>query len=64
MFLLTLPLSINISMKSSSRADYKYVEIFQQCFVVVGSQDDEKYALCPNSPIFPMKVLFLQVVEL
>ena len=32
-------------MESSSWAEYKYVEIFQLGFVVVESQEDEKYAL-------------------
>ena len=36
---------IYISLESSSWAEYKYVEIFQQYFVLVKSQEDEKYVL-------------------
>ena len=36
---------IYISLESSSGAEYRYVKIFQQHFVVIKSQDDEKYAL-------------------
>ena len=36
---------IYISLKSSSLAEYEYVKIFRQHFVVLKSQQDEKYAL-------------------
>ena len=43
-------------------------KIFQQCFAVAGSQDDEKYApLSQSSCVLQfsqMKVLFLPVAEL